>query len=172
MPDRDRINPCIGLDRMSNGHIVFVDCSGDTPLGLRVHRGERDAMIRILMARSCGVTIWPERRCLFNHNMHTEAERLVVALRMRLYRTASKPLSPQQIEAILAITSRECILWGKNGRLPVSGAATIRKGETRISLWTYPCHEIERLAGAPASIREWRTFDAMRIQVGFDENLS
>ncbi|MDV5824303.1 hypothetical protein [Sphingobium naphthae] len=132
-----------------------------------MHRGERDAAIRMLMSRSAGTFVKSSKSCVFDPVSRQAAEDLVDAIRERLFRIARKPVSQRQVEDILGITSRERIRWGKDGRLPRSGASRIRKGATEISLWTYPCDAIERLAASPAEIRQWREKDEATTSIGF-----
>ena len=138
---------------------VSIDLDARMPLGLCVHRGERDAAIRMLMTRSAGIFVKSSRSCVFGPDSRRAAETLVDAIRERLFRIACKPVSQRQVEDILGITSRERIRWAKDGRLPRSGTCRIRKGKTEISLWTYPCDAIQRLAANPAEMRRWREED-------------
>jgi len=135
---------------------VSIDLDARMPLGLCVQRGERDAAIRMLMARSTGIFVESSRSCVFDPDSGRAAETLVDAIRERLFRIACKPVSQRQVEDILGITSRERTRWAKDGRLPRSGTCRIRIGTTEISLWTYPCDAIERLAANPAEMRRWR----------------
>ncbi|WP_231726403.1 MULTISPECIES: hypothetical protein, partial [unclassified Blastomonas] len=139
--------------------IVSVDLDVRMPLGLRVHRGERDAAIRMLMARSNGTFVKSRKSCVFDPNSRQAAEYLVDAIRKRLFRIACKPVSQRQVEDILGITSRERIRWAKDGRLARSGTARIKRGTTEITIWTYPCDAIEYLAATPAEIGRWRQED-------------
>lgn len=166
MPDRSRVDRCVLLSHDDKSCIVSVDVDVRMPLGLRVHRGERDAAIRMLMARSSGTFVKSSRSCVFDPDFRLAAEVLVDDIRERLFRIARKPISQLQVENILGITSRERIRWGKDGRLPRSGACRIRKGATEISLWTYPSEAIERLAANPAEIRRWRDDDEATTSIG------
>lgn len=167
MPDRSRVDRCVLLRHDDQSCTVSIDLDVHMPLGLRVHRGERDAAIRMLMARSTGTFVKSNRSCFFDPDSRRAAEDLADGIRERLFRIACKPVSQRQVEDILRITSRERIRWGKDGRLPRSGASRIRKGATEITLWTYPCDAIERLAVNPAEIKGWREADEATTSIGF-----
>ncbi|WP_328274536.1 hypothetical protein [Sphingobium sp.] len=145
---------------------VSIDLDVHMPLGLRVHYGERDAAIRMLMKRSAGAFLKSSLSCVFDPASRKVAEALADDIRERLFRIAHKPISQRQVENILGITSRERIRWAKDGRLPRSGVSRIRKGTTEISLWTYPCDAIEHLAAHPAEIRRWREEDTAKTSIG------
>lgn len=166
MPDRRRVDRCVILRHDDQSCTVSIDLDIGIPLGLRVHRGERDAAIRMLMARSTGVFVKSSQSCIFDPDSRQAAEALVDGIRERLFQIARKPISQRQVEDILGITSRERIRWGKDGRLPRSGTASIRKGTTEISLWTYPCDAIERLAADPTEILRWRKEDEAITSIG------
>lgn len=140
------------------------------PLGLRVHRGECDAAIRLLMTRSAGTFVKSSQRCVFDPDSRHAAENLANGIRERLFPIARKPVSQRQVEDILGITSRERIRWGKDGRLPRSGTSRIRKGATEITLWTYPRDAIEYPAANPVEIRRWREEDAATTLIGLPSN--
>lgn len=166
MPDRSRVDRCVLLRHDDKSCTVSIDLDVRMPLGLRVHRGERDAAIRMLMARSTGTFVKSSRSCVFEPDSIQSAEDLVDAIRKRLFGIACKPVSQRQVEDILGITSRERIRWGKDGRLPRSGTCRIRKGATEISLWTYPCDAIERLAANLGEIQGWREADSVTTAIG------
>ncbi|WP_231382192.1 hypothetical protein [Sphingobium indicum] len=149
---------------------VSIDLDVRMPLGLRVHCGERDAAIRMLMARSAGTFVKSSRSCVFDADSRQAAEDLVDAIRKRLFRIACKSVSQRQVEDILGITSRERIRWAKDGRLARSGTSRIKRDTTEISLWTYPCDAIERLAANPAEIRQWREEDEATTSIGLSSN--
>ncbi|MGE8134096.1 hypothetical protein ACQKO5_10845 [Novosphingobium subterraneum] len=166
MPDHTRTDRCVVLLRDAERHVVVVELDEKAPLGLRVHVGQRDAAIRRQMARSVGTVCKQGSACVFDGQSGDHAEALVLALRKQLRNIAGKPLSQRQVEDILKITSRERLRWCKDGRLPRSGTARIRKGKTQITLWTYPCHAIERLALSSEMIRGWRDADQARSSIG------
>ncbi|MFZ5700719.1 MAG: hypothetical protein ACOY4P_05130 [Pseudomonadota bacterium] len=166
MPDRSRIDRCVLLEFTNEACVVSINLDVRMPLGLRVHHGERDAAIRMLMRRSTGSFSRTSRSCVFDRASRQDAQNLVEALRERLFRIARKPISQRQVEDILGITSRERIRWGKDGRLPLSGTSRIRKGKTGISLWTYPGDAVEQLAANPAVIRRWREEDEATTAIG------
>ena len=166
MPDRHCVDRCVILSHDDQSCTVSIDLDVRMPLGLRVHHGERDAAIRMLMARSNGTFVKSRKSCVFDPNSRQAAEDLVDAIRKRLFRIACKPVSQRQVEDILCITSRERTRWAKDGRLALSGASRIRKGVTEITLWTYPCDAIERLAANPSEIRRWRKEDEATTSIG------
>lgn len=71
---------------------------------------------------------------------------------------AKRPLSPRVVERVLGITGRERIRWGKDGRLPISGTASIRRSRV-INLSTHPVDAVARLAADPSIIAAWRLAD-------------
>ncbi len=166
MPDRARVAHCVRLRCNDQGCIVSIDPDVRMPLGLRVHSGERDAVVRLLMKRSAGTFLKASLSCVFDPALRRSAEVLADDIRERLFRIAQKPVSQRQVENILGITSRERIRWGKDGRLLLSGTSTIKRGAAEISLWTYPCNAIERLADNPATVRQWREEDAATTSIG------
>lgn len=171
MPDRSRVDRCVTIRCDDKSCTVSINLGTSIPLGLRVHRGERDAAIRMLMARSTGTVIKSNQSCVFHGNARQAAGHLVAGIQERLFQIARKPVSQRQVEDILGITSRERIRWSKDGRLPQSGSARIRKGVTQISLWTYPCDAIEHLAANPSEIRRWRDEDAATTSIGLTANI-
>jgi hypothetical protein len=166
LPDRPRVDRCVTLRRDDKSCTVSIDFDVCMPLGLRVHRGERDAAIRMLMKRSAGTFVKSSLSCVFDPDSRQAAEELIDDIRERLFQIAHKPVSQRHVEDILGITSRERIRWGKDGRLPLSGTSRIRKGAAEISLWTYPCDAIEHLAANPAEIRRWREEDEATTSIG------
>ncbi|WP_157812456.1 hypothetical protein [Novosphingobium kunmingense] len=166
MPDRTRVDRCVILRCDDKSCTVSIDLDVRMPLGLRVHRGECKAVIRMLMTRSAGTFVKSNQSCVFDPDSRQAAENLAHDIRERFFRIAHKPVSQRQVEDVLSITSRERIRWGKDGRLPRSGTARIRKGRTEISLWTYPCDAIERLAADPAEISRWRETDEATTSIG------
>lgn len=72
---------------------------------------------------------------------------------------ANRVLQPQEVEQLLAITSKERLRWTKDGRLPYEGEGSFKKG-TNISFFTYPASKILYLASRPAIIADWRATDA------------
>lgn len=171
MHDRSRVDRCVKIRSDATSYFVSVEFDDAAPLGLRIHRGERDAVVRMLMARSIGTVVKPDFACVFDGYSKRAAEVLTDAIRHRLRTVARKPLSQRRVEDILKITSRERIRWGKDGRLPQSGTASIRKGTSLITLWTYPCDAIERLAQSPDTIRKWREADQARSIIGIADVL-
>ena len=160
LSDRSRVDRLVSLLRTPDGFGVSVnlDLDNDVPLGLHVHSGERDAALRRLMNRAGGDVIRKGRLCHFCELQEAHSESLAAELRSVLVRIARKPISQKHVERILRITSAERIRWGKDGRLPRSGTAQIRRG-TRISLWTYPPGIIEDLAARPEIVAGWRAID-------------
>lgn len=60
----------------------------------------------------------------------------------------------------MGITSAKRLRWGKDGRLPRSGAAIIRPGRAKISLWTYAPAVVQHLLDQPEIIADWRRPDS------------
>lgn len=166
MPDRARVDRCVILRRDDKSCTVSIELDFRIPLGLRVHCGERDAAIRLLMKRSAGIFLKASLSCAFDPASRQAAKALANDIRERLFRIAQKPVSQRQVEDILGITSRERIRWGKDGRLPLSGTSRIKRGAAEISLWTYPCDAIEHLAANPSEVRRWREEDAATTSIG------
>ncbi|MEC3909068.1 hypothetical protein U5A82_00845 [Sphingobium sp. CR2-8] len=110
---------------------VSIDLDVLMPLGLRVYRGERDAVIRMLMARSTEIFAKSGRSRVFAQDLRQAAEDLAHGIRERLFQITCKPLSQRRVEDILGITSRGRFRWAKDGRLPRSGAPRIRKTDNR-----------------------------------------
>jgi hypothetical protein len=160
------VDRCVKIRSDGTSYRVSVEFDDAIPLGLHVHHGERDAAVRMLMVRSIGTVIRPDFACVFDGYSKRAAEVLADAIRDRLRKVARKPLSQRKVEDILQITSRERIRWGKDGRLARSGTASIRRGATLITLWTYPCDTIEQLARSPDTIRAWRAADQTRSSIG------
>lgn len=85
--------------------------------------------------------------------------KIIQDLECRLDAIAKRPLSPNLVEALLGISSQERLRWTKDGRLPTSGRATLRKGAV-ISIATHPADKILALAADPSIIAGWRNADA------------
>jgi len=100
LPDRQRVDRCVKLTHDDQSRTVSIDLDVRMPLGLRVHRCERDAAIRMLMARSTGIFVKPGPSCVFDLASKEAAEALVDAIRKRLFRIARKPISKRQVEDI------------------------------------------------------------------------
>jgi hypothetical protein len=75
-----------------------------------------------------------------------------------LARIAKRPLTPRQLLEILPISNRERLLWTKDGRLPPSGSAMIRRGHL-IAVPTYSVAMAETLLADLGQIDRWRRQD-------------
>ena len=131
LPDRRRVDRCVILTRDDTSCTVSIDLDVRMPLGLRVHRGERDAAIRMLMARSTGIFIKTSRNCVFGPDSRAAAETLVDAIRDRLFRIACKPVSQRQVEGVLDMTSRERIRGARTAACPDQGRAGSERAQPR-----------------------------------------
>ena len=162
MPNLMAIRRLVTLKKDNDHLVVEVDLDGPMPIGLVVHKGERDATMRLLMAKSGSAIDKPGRVCRFQPDQLGSAEMLVDELRDRLRRIASKPLSLKQIEKLLSLTPAERNRWSKDGRLQISGTSKIRRGDNLISLATYNVDAVERLLENPAIVEAWRRSDVSR----------
>lgn len=154
----ERIQRAIRMVRTDNALEVRVSLDRPLPLGLRIHSGERDSLLRRLMKRSDGTVLRHGRLCVFTHDQRHKAAKLLATLHFRLERIAHKPISQRQVERLLDISANERLRWSKDGRLRRSGTAQILRG-AKIMLYTYPPREVERLLGAPEIIASWRDAD-------------
>lgn len=75
---------------------------------------------------------------------------------------ATRPFSSHQVEESLGISAQERLRWTKDGRLPSSGTATMRKGQT-VTLSTYSVNTVAMLVSNPSVIAAWRVADAARL---------
>lgn len=129
------------------------------PIGLEVHSGERNALLRRLMINAGGRADLRLDRCVFPVDALAGAAELAGALQQGLERIAAKPIGQKHVERILGISAAERLRWSKDGRLPRSGAAFIRPGRALVSLSTYAPATIEALLAAPEVIADWRARD-------------
>jgi hypothetical protein len=137
---------------------LHIDLDTDLPLGLMVHRGERDAMLSRVMRRSGATILRRGRQCRFVAHERSEACALVHEIHQNLLMLTHKPISQYHVEKLLAITPAERLRWSKDGRLKRSGTANITRG-AKITLYTYPPQIIEQLMRTPAIIAAWRQSD-------------
>jgi len=159
MPDSRRTRTLVRLRQEEDHLTVEVDFEHPLPIGLLVHKGARDAVVRSLIGKSGGRVTSPGRACSFPLGQRRTAEALAERLRASLHQVASKPLSPKQVERLLSLTGAERSRWSKDGRLQRSGTATIRRGSSAISLSTYNVDAVERLLEAPEIVEGWRRSD-------------
>lgn len=120
-------------------------------LGLRLRRSEVDRWI----ARRLPTAQWADADRLETSRHDAAIRRKLAAF---LTRVAGRPLTGRLVVEALAITNQERIRWTKDGRLPTSGTARIRRGQV-ISIPTYEVAEIAGLAADPRRIEEWRAAD-------------
>ncbi len=162
MPERDnlygRVSRLVSVTGVDGTQDVRINLDRDVPLGLRIHDGDRDAMLRIEMSRSVGQMVQKGSLCRFAgaHDAMPFARRLVDKLRQ----IASKPISQKHVDRLLDISSAERLRWTKDGRLPTSGTASFTNGKAKILIETYPPDAIEALAAHPEIILRWREIDA------------
>jgi hypothetical protein len=81
------------------------------------------------------------------------------ALASMMARIAARPLSGRMVIQALDISNRERLLWTKDGRLPATGFAHIRRGHL-MSIPTYDPDRIQALT--QAVIQSWREADAFK----------
>ncbi len=75
-------------------------------------------------------------------------------------------LTPKMVEEVLGITPQERSRWGKDGRLPRSGSAMLRKGQQRIVIYTHAPSEIAKIAANRQLIEQWRREDRAQKEHG------
>lgn len=130
------------------------------PLGLSIHRGRCDSMIRRVMRGSSADKIVKDREAIFCAERTNAAQALCDVMIAGLVEICRQPISLRHVERVLRITPKERAKWTKAGRLFVSGTSTILRGSTRVSLPTYATVEIEYLSQKPEVIAKWREADA------------
>jgi hypothetical protein len=69
-------------------------------------------------------------------------------------------LSPETVEQLLDVTSRERVRWTKDGRLPRSGTVQFKKGKQTFQVYQHPVEGIGMLLENPEMIAQWRAQDA------------
>lgn len=93
-------------------------------------------------------------------------------LRLRVKQILTAPLTPEDVDRVLAITARERLRWYKDGRLPTCGRGVVGKGNHQVGFPLFPVDAITRLAAAPEIIASWRADDesdcSARKTKGFD----
>lgn len=72
-------------------------------------------------------------------------------------------LHPRVVDEILGITPRERLRWIKDGRLPISGSGSLRRGRQDIRFPLHPPDKIAAIARCPELIAGWRMRDAEHI---------
>ena len=158
---RERVEACVVIGDMAGRILVEVRLDDAMPLGLRIHGGDRDGALRRLFDRSHGQLLVRGRLCSFALTQSALARSFADKLRRDLHQIAIRPLSQKQVERHLGISSAERLRWTKDGRLPKSGIAQIKKG-ARITLTTYAVAAIEEIGARPELIARWRADDAAR----------
>lgn len=154
-----RVKRLVTMKKDGDVITVSINLASPLPLGLQIHKGERDASLRRIIKQAHGTIFRSGRTCQFHAANHALAQALRAKLQHQLNLLARKPLSPRQIERLLGITSTERNRWAKDGRLPRSGDAVIRKGPNMIRLATYPPDIVEALLDRPEIIALWRAND-------------
>jgi hypothetical protein len=89
-----------------------------------------------------------------------DANLAAAEMRKRLAAYLAEKLSPDLVEELLDITSRERVRWTKDGRLPTSGTVQFKKGRQTFQVFQYPVEGIGRLLENPGAVAEWRAQDA------------
>ena len=104
------------------------------------------------------------------HADDVSIQHMVATVDQKLGYLAQEFLTTKMVEEILGITSRERTRWSKDGRLPNSGRASFKRGQNRVSLFTYSPVAIADLTKHPELIANWREMDAMGVDSGANLN--
>lgn len=135
----------IGLERAFSSH-----------LGLRL-RGD-EARTAALKTAGRARSSWdPDEPALLVATTDSD-EALLDGLAESLSRIAKRPLTARLVLAALDISNQERLRWTKDGRLPQSGTAYVRKGQL-IACPLYDADLVARLMERPDIIRTWREAD-------------
>ncbi len=128
-------------------------------LGLRLREAEVKKRIATYLRRldigayAKAPDVWIFRR----DDIHT-VRGIVAEIDAALKIIANRPLTPRLVQNVLGITARERLRWTKDGRLPVKGSISFRRGQT-INIRTYAPDGIAKLLSDPALIASWRAND-------------
>jgi len=159
---RARITDCIHLfDRNGDTRLSFQQCiESNLGLSLRTRqvRGCISASVRahtkikwesatdaIIPLAFSDATLWA----------------IIERLTERLLTIAVRPLTPRELLVALPISNKERLRWTKDGRLPRSGAVTIRRGRL-ISVPTYRVADVEEICANLHVVEAWRESDSGR----------
>jgi hypothetical protein len=88
-----------------------------------------------------------------------DLRRTFVAATLTAREIANRPCTAPMVAELLGVSPRDCLRWTKDGRLRVTGAASLRAGPDPAGAH-YPAEEIARLAASASIIAEWRATDA------------
>ncbi len=153
---RDSIRQAIGLV-VTDDHILLAlgECL-DRHLGLSVRRGQAVRAINTTL-RPLGAVEWPTRNhaALRWKPSSAQSRALLDGLATKLATLAKKPLTPKELMSAIPMTNAERIRWTKDGRLPRSGSAMIKRGQ-QIPVSSYSVNGIEKLLLTPDIVAEWR----------------
>lgn len=71
---------------------------------------------------------------------------------------------PGVVDEVLGISPRERVRWIKDGRLPISGSGSFRRGQQEIRFPLHPLKRIAEIARQPELIANWRSLDARPVE--------
>jgi hypothetical protein len=153
---KDSIRQAINLV-VSDDHILLSlgECL-DRHLGLSVRRGQAVRLINTIL-RPFGDMEWPtpNHAALRWTPSPAQSRALLDSLATKLTTLATKPLTPKELMSVMPMTNAERMRWTKDGRLPKSGAAMIKRGQ-QIPVSSYSVNGIEKLLLTPDIMSKWR----------------
>ena len=165
----ERITDCIHLfDRNGETRLSFEQCM-ERNLGLNL-RGRQVRRCISFSVRGHSKMRWETETDAIIPLAFSDARLWMIVEKMaeQLLAIATRPLTPRELLAALPISNKERLRWTKDGRLPRSGAVTIRRGHL-IAVPTYRVADVEQIRANLSVVEAWREFDGATIPPHFSE---
>lgn len=150
------------LDRCEEGIRFSLQASRDVTLGSNVRERELCRAIGRIIRRARPLTLKIDPPFVVATLSFVEAKtimELMSAVDLRIGRFRKERLHPRVVEGLLGITPAERRRWTKDGRLPVSGNGSFRRGRQVIQFPLHPPDKIALLTQTPETVAEWRERD-------------
>lgn len=151
------------LDECEDGIRLSVRVSNGATLGSRRRAKElRQIVGRIIrQAKPISLVVSEQQvSAVFDKSEpETQMRRLLDEVDQRIDEFRKERLHPRVVDELLGISASERRRWIKDGRLPVSGSGSFRRGKQVIQFPLHPADRIAHLREAPDIIAEWRERD-------------
>ncbi|WP_199084508.1 hypothetical protein [Bosea sp. ASV33] len=159
----DERSRCATLEECDDGYRLTSRIPRDATLGSRMRAKELRRIIGRMIRHAKPLSLVAnehEVSAVFDGSEpEANIKRLLSDLNRRVDEFRRERLHPRVVDELLEISSRERRRWIKDGRLPISGSASFRRGKQDIHFPLHPPDRIARLAQAPDIIAEWRERD-------------
>ena len=159
----DERSRCAELEISDEGFRFACRIPVDATLGSRLREKELrqivGRMIRHAKPRSLVVKEHEASAMFDRSEPEARIRRLLSDVDRRVDEFRRERLHPRVVDELLGISAHERRRWIKDGRLPVSGSGSFRRGKQVIQFPLHPPDKIARLVEAPNTVAEWRERD-------------